>query len=112
MVVASRRPVGLVVEERRVTWVADEIGQIGPGFGQVVRVRRRGIEDQHHRAGCEGRLELARHLADDIVRQRQHDDPGPPDAFSGGHGPDARFGKPRDAELPDLDRADIVARVD
>lgn len=109
--VSPRRRVGLVVEDRRVAGMGDEIADVGT-LGQMAGIRRRSVEDDDDRAAGESRNELARHRADGGVG---HGEDGDCRAGDGGVGIDAgraeSFADTVAAGRVDLDMAGLEARA-
>jgi hypothetical protein len=78
--VLLRRRIGLVVEDRRMAGMGDEIGDVG-ALRQVAGMRGGGIEDDDHGAGGQLRHEVMRDRAHRSVRHRQHHDIGTDNSF-------------------------------
>ena len=109
-VVAPGFRVGLVVEDRGVTWVGDEDGQVGP-IGQFAGERGRGIERDQDGPVLELAHELVRDLADGVVRDRQNDDIGLRQRIFGALRAEAQFLESRSADLADLDMRHLIRRT-
>ena len=71
--IGLRRRIGLVVEDRRMAGMRDEIGDIRP-LRQVASVGRCGVEDDDDRAGSELGHQPSRDRTDVRVRHSEHHD--------------------------------------
>ncbi|MCY1309148.1 hypothetical protein D9M70_592120 [compost metagenome] len=100
---------GLVVEDRRMAGMRDEIGKIA-ALRQVAGEGRCGVEDDDHRARRQLIDDAGRNLADRGIRHRENDDIRAVERLVGAHRAETQFlCQTRAAKLADLDMAHVEA---
>jgi hypothetical protein len=110
-VVLLRLHVRLVVEERRMARVGNEIGEVRT-VGQVAGGRCRGVEHDDHRARLQLLLDAGCNFADVSIRHGQYDDVGTVQRLIGGDSVEAETVlETFTAGLANLHMTDLVRRA-